>query len=129
GWETVATVRTPLGLGDYSQYLTPVLNSGADVLIRNHYGHDMVNSLPQAVQFGLRDRQANGKQFDIVVPMFSELMAVGAGEAVKGMIGTSNSQWSLQDQGTQAFTNSYGQEYGEPPSQSADTGYVEALLY
>ena len=129
GWETVATVRTPLGLGDYSQYLTPVLNSGADVLILNHYGHDMVNSLPQAVQFGLRDRQANGKQFEIVVPMFSELMAVGAGEAVKGIIGTSNWQWSLQDEGTQAFTKSYGQEYGEPPSQSAHTGYVQAILY
>ena len=72
---------TPVGTADYSQYLTPVLNSGADVLILNHYGHDMVNSLPQAVQFGLRDRQANGKNFEIVVPMFSELMAVGAGDA------------------------------------------------
>src|SRR5690606_3638218 len=59
GWKTVATVRSPLGLGDYSQYLTPVANSGADVLILNHYGHDMVNSLPQAVQFGLRDKQVN----------------------------------------------------------------------
>ena len=55
GWETVAAVRTPLGAGDFSQYITPVLNSGADVLILNHYGRDMVNSLTQAVQFGLRD--------------------------------------------------------------------------
>ncbi|MHA6692593.1 substrate-binding protein [Devosia sp. A449] len=129
GWETVATVRTPLGLGDYSQYLTPVMNSGADVLILNHYGHDMVNSLPQAVQFGLRDRQANGKQFEIIVPMFSELMAVGAGEAVKGIIGTSNWHWNLQDAGTKAFTKSYGEAYGSPPSQSAHTGYVQAILY
>lgn len=129
GWKTVATVRTPLGLGDYSQYLTPVLNSGADVLILNHYGHDMVNSLPQAVQFGLRDRQANGKNFEIVVPMFSELMAVGAGDAVKGIIGTSNWHWALEDAGTKAFTKSYGEEYGAPPSQSSHTGYVQAILY
>ncbi|SEH68248.1 substrate-binding protein [Paracoccus alkenifer] len=129
GWETVATVRTPLGLGDYSQYLTPVLNSGADVLILNHYGHDMVNSLPQAVQFGLRERQANGKQFEIIVPMFSELMAVGAGDAVKGIIGTQNWNWQLEDEGSKAFTQSYGAEYGEPPSQSAHTGYVQAILY
>lgn len=129
GWQTVAAVRTPLGLGDYSQYLTPVMNSGADVLILNHYGHDMVNSLPQAVQFGLRDRQANGKNFEIVVPMFSELMAVGAGEAVKGIIGTSNWHWALEDEGTKAFTKSYGEAYGSPPSQSAHTGYVQALLY
>ncbi len=45
GWKTVAAVRTPLGAGDFSQYITPVLNSGADVLILNHYGKDMVNSL------------------------------------------------------------------------------------
>src|SRR5690606_7812523 len=78
GWETVAAVRTPLGSSDYSQYLTPILNSGADVLILNHYGLDMVNSLPQAVQFGMRDRQANGHNFEIVTPLISELMAKGA---------------------------------------------------
>ncbi|MGA1491733.1 MAG: ABC transporter substrate-binding protein, partial [bacterium] len=71
GWQTVQTVKTPVGAGDFSQYITPVLNSGADVLILNHYGKDMVNSLTQAVQFGLRDRQANGKNFEIVVPLFS----------------------------------------------------------
>ena len=39
GWETVRpAVRTPLGAGDFSQYITPVLNSGADVLVLNHYG-------------------------------------------------------------------------------------------
>jgi ABC-type branched-subunit amino acid transport system substrate-binding protein len=52
GWKTAAAVRTPLGAGDFSQYITPVLNSGADVLVLNHYGKDMVNSLTQAVQFG-----------------------------------------------------------------------------
>ena len=129
GWKTVATVRSPLGLGDYSQYLTPVANSGADVLILNHYGHDMVNSLPQAVQFGLRDKQVNGKQFQIVVPMFSELMAQGAGEAVKGIIGTSNWHWALPDEGSKVFTKSYGEAYGQPPSQSSHTGYVQAILY
>src|SRR5690606_974801 len=129
GWETVAAVRTPLGLGDYSQYLTPVMNSGADVLILNHYGHAMVNTRPRAVQFGWRDRQANGKNVEIVVPMFSELMAVGAGDAVKGIIGTSNWHWALEDDGTKAFTKSYGEAYGSPPSQSAHTGYVQAILY
>ena len=79
GWQTETAVRTPLGAGDFSQYITPVLNSGADVLVLNHYGRDMVNSLTQAVQFGLRDRQANGKDFAIVVPLYSRLMAQGAG--------------------------------------------------
>ncbi|MDQ0315974.1 substrate-binding protein [Amorphus orientalis] len=129
GWETVETVRTPLGAGDFSQYITPVLNSGADVLILNHYGKDMVNSLTQAVQFGLKDKQANGKNFEIVVPLYSELMAQGAGEAVKGIFGSANWDWKLKNPGTEAFVKSFGQKYGQPPSQAAQTCYVQTLLY
>ena len=129
GWQTEAAVRTPLGAGDFSQYITPVLNSGADVLVLNHYGKDMVNSLTQAVQFGLRDRQANGKDFQIVVPLFSRLMAQGAGENIKGIFGSTNWNWSLTDAGSQGFVRSFGAEYGIPPSQAAHTCYVQALLY
>jgi branched-chain amino acid transport system substrate-binding protein len=129
GWKTVNAVKTPVGAGDFSQYITPVLNSGADVLILNHYGKDMINSLTQAVQFGLRDKMVNGKQFEIIVPLFSRLMAQGAGENIKGILGTTNWNWSLQDAGSQAFVKSFGQEYGAPPSQAAHTCYVQALLY
>jgi len=129
GWETVNTVKTPVGAGDFSQYITPVLNSGADVLILNHYGKDMINSLTQAVQFGLRDKQVNGKQFEIIVPLFSRLMAQGAGDNIKGILGSTNWNWALQDAGSQAFVKSFGQEYGFPPSQAAHTCYVQTLLY
>ena len=129
GWNTTAAVRTPLGAGDFSQYITPVLNSGADVLVLNHYGKDMVNSLTQAVQFGLRDKQVNGKDFQIVVPLFSRLMAQGAGKNIKGIFGSTNWNWSLQDAGSKAFVTSFGQEYGFPPSQAAHTCYVQTLLY
>jgi branched-chain amino acid transport system substrate-binding protein len=129
GWQTVATVRTPLGATDYSQYLTPVLNSGADVLILNHYGTDMVTSLKQSVGFGFRDKQANNKQFQVVVPLISELMAAGAGDAIKGIYGTSNWNWKLTDDGTKALTKSFGAAYGSPPSQAAQTAYVQLILY
>ncbi len=129
GWQTVNAVRTPLGAGDFSQYITPVLDSGADVLILNHYGKDMVNSLTQAVQFGLRDKQVNGKNFEIVVPLYSRLMAQGAGKNVAGIFGTTNWNWSLQDEASQAFVKSFGAEYGFPPSQAAHTCYVQTLLY
>ena len=129
GWKTAAAVRTPLGAGDFSQYITPVLNSGADVLVLNHYGKDMVNSLTQAVQFGLRDKNVNGKDFQIVVPLYSRLMAQGAGKNVKGTYGTTNWNWSLKDKGSRVFTQSFGREYGFPPSQAAHTCYVQTLLY
>jgi len=129
GWKTAEKVKTPVGAGDFSQYITPVLNSGADTLILNHYGKDMINSLTQAIQFGLRDKQVDGNDFVIVVPLYSRLMAQGAGENVKGIYGSTNWHWSLKDEGSQAFVKSFGQEYGFPPSQAAHTCYVQALLY
>jgi len=129
GWKTAAKVKTPVGAGDFSQYITPILNSGADTLILNHYGKDMINSLTQAVQFGLRDKQVNGKDFVIIVPLYSRLMAQGAGDNIKGIFGSTNWHWSLPDAGTKAFVKSFGAEYGFPPSQAAQTCYVQALLY
>jgi branched-chain amino acid transport system substrate-binding protein len=129
GWKTLPPVRTPVGAGDFSQYLTPVLNSGADVLIINHYGFDMVNSLTQSSQFGMRDKQVNGKNFEVVVPLISDLMAKGAGDAIKGIYGTSNWDWQLGDEASKAFTKSFGAKFGQPPSQAAHTSYVQTLLY
>ena len=129
GWETVNSVKTPLTQTDFSSYIAPVLNSGADVLVLNHYGGNMINSLTSAVQFGLRDAMANNKNFEIVVPLYSRLMARGAGANVKGIFGSTNWHWSLQDEGSQAFVRSFGTKYGFPPSQAAHTTYVQTLLY
>jgi ABC-type branched-subunit amino acid transport system substrate-binding protein len=89
----------------------------------------MVNSLTNAVQFGLRDKLVNNKNFEIVVPLYSRLMAKGAGANVKGIYGSTNWHWSLQDEGSKAFVKSFGTKYGFPPSQAAHTCYVQALLY
>ncbi|MGI9393287.1 MAG: ABC transporter substrate-binding protein [Boseongicola sp.] len=129
GWETVNNVLTPLASTDFSSYIAPVLNSGADVLVLNHYGGNMVNSLTNAIQFGLLDKQVNGQDFQIVVPLYSELMAAGAGENIKGVYGSMNWNWQLQDAGSQAFVKSFGEKYGKPPSNSAQTCYAQTLLY
>lgn len=129
GWETVAAVKTPLAQTDFSSYITPVMASGADVLVLNHYGGNMVNSLTSAVQFGLRDAVANGKDFQIIVPLYSRLMAKGAGKNVEGIFGSTNWHWSLPDEGSKAFTRSFGTKYGFPPSQAAHTCYVQTILY
>jgi branched-chain amino acid transport system substrate-binding protein len=130
GWATVNNIMTPLGTTDYSQFLTAVLNSDADVLVLNHYGKDMINSLTQAVQFGMREMQKNGKDMQIVVPLYSRLMAKGAGaENIEGVFGSTNWNWTLDDPGSQAFVKSFTAAYGFPPSQAAQTCYVQTLLY
>jgi ABC-type branched-subunit amino acid transport system substrate-binding protein len=129
GWETIDAVRTPLASTDFSSYIAPVLNSGADVLVLNHYGGNMVNSLTNAVQFGLREAQANGKNFEIVVPLYSRLMAQGAGANVAGILGSTNWHWTLDRPGTAEFVRSFGEKYGRPPSQAAHTVYCQTILY
>lgn len=135
GWETVEAVKTPLTQTDFSSYITPVLQSDADVLVLNHYGGNMVNSLTNAVQFGLRQRQVNGRNMEIVVPLYSELMARGAGANIKGIFGSQNWDWKLENtlgarySGTNAFVKSFGEKFGFPPSQAAHTCYVQTLLY
>ncbi|SDG32674.1 amino acid/amide ABC transporter substrate-binding protein, HAAT family [Limimonas halophila] len=130
GWKTVNNIMTPLGTSDYSQFLTAVLNSDADVLVLNHYGGDMVNSITQAVRFGMKGKSVGGKEMQIVVPLYSRLMAQGAGaENIEGVLGSQNWNWKLDDAGSNAFKKAFEAEYGQPPSQAAHTAYVQTLLY
>ena len=77
----------------------------------------------------MRDKQVNGKRFEVVVPLFSELMAQGAGDAIKGIFGTANWDWQLPDAASQNFVKSFAAVYKMPPSQAAHTAYVQTLLY
>ena len=129
GWKTAKTVLTPLGATDFTEYLIPVLTGDADVLVLNHYGLDMAISLAQAVALGIRDRIVNGKQLEIVVPLYSRLMATSAWGAIEGILGTKNWYWTLQDEGSKAFVRSFADEHGFPPSQAAQTCYAQVLLY
>src|SRR5699024_2798829 len=87
------------------------------------------NSLTQAVRFGINKLKKNGKDVKIVVPLFSRLMAKGAGAAIEGVYGTASWNYKLDDPGSKAFTESFKAKYGFPPSQAAKTGYVQTLLY
>src|SRR5690348_17870263 len=53
GWTMVTNQVSPLGAPDYSQYLTNIANSGAEILVNVNWGHDAVLSIQQAKQFGL----------------------------------------------------------------------------
>ncbi|MFK7891216.1 MAG: ABC transporter substrate-binding protein, partial [Granulosicoccus sp.] len=130
GWQTVASVPTPVGVGDYASFLNGFLDSGADVLVLVHYGNDMINSVAQARLLGIPQMQVNGNTVAMAIPVFTTLMAEGAGGAnIEGVYGTINWHWSLQDEASVAFTSSYETEYGVKPSEAAHTVYVQTLQY
>src|SRR6476659_7558129 len=45
GWTTVTNQVSPLGAPDFSSYLLNIANSGAEILINVHWGHDAVLSI------------------------------------------------------------------------------------
>ncbi|MFK7994894.1 MAG: ABC transporter substrate-binding protein [Granulosicoccus sp.] len=130
GWQTVASVPTPVGAVNFTTYLDGFLDSGADVLVLVHYGNDMINSVTQARSLGIPQMQVNGNAVAMAIPVFTTLMAEGAGGAnIEGVYGTMNWHWSLQDDASVAFTSSYETEYGVKPSEAAHTVYVQTLQY
>ncbi len=126
---------TPLTQTDFSSYITPVLQSGADVLVLNHYGGNMVNSLTNAVQFGLREKPGQRQAVRDRRAALLRADGKGAGHNIAGILGSQNWDWKLENQlgdkysGTNAFVQSFGTKYGFPPSQAAHTCYVQTLLY
>ncbi len=129
GWQTRANVLTPLSTKDFMPYVKAVMDSDADVLVLNHYGSNLVNSLAAVQQLGLLNRRVNGKKMEVVVPLISRLVAKNIGENLKGIISTMDWHWTLQDAGSQAFVKSFGEKYGFPPSQAAHTAYAQMILY
>ena len=129
GWETVATVATPLSETDFTSFISPVIESGADTLMMCQYGANMVNMLAAIDRLGLKDLQVNGKPFIVGLPLYSDLMVRGAATLIDGVYGTANWHASFTDSASEAFKASYSSRYNRAPSGAAHTCYVQTLLY
>ncbi|PZX19776.1 amino acid/amide ABC transporter substrate-binding protein (HAAT family) [Palleronia aestuarii] len=135
GWKTAGVAMTPPARTDFSAFLPAFLESGADVLVLDQYGGNLVNSLKSVERAGLRERQVSGRTIELVAPFVSDLAARRAGHAIAGVIGTQNWHPELEERmgvryaGSDAFVRSYVAAYGTPPGQAAQTCYAQTLLY
>lgn len=123
-WTQVNSVATPLSTKDFSSYLSEVSNSDADVLLLDHYGLDLANSLQQAVDAGLKDSMT------IVVPLYNRPMAEAAGKAISGVFGTVAWDSAIDNEPSNQFTKAFEEEYnGRIPSGPAQLAYAQTLQY
>lgn len=74
-------VRAPLGTTDFSSYLLQAQASGAQAIIMNVSGPELVNAMKQAQEFGLIDA---GMKIAITFMHQSDVRAIG-NEALKGV--------------------------------------------
>ncbi|SFF97182.1 amino acid/amide ABC transporter substrate-binding protein, HAAT family (TC 3.A.1.4.-) [Halopelagius inordinatus] len=123
GWEQVDSVATPLGTSDYSTYLSQAANSGADVLILNHYGLDGSNSVQQAVDAGI------DQDMEIIVPLYNRPMAEAAGGAIEDIYGTVAWDSQIDNEPSNQFTEVFQSEYDRIPSGVAQLAYAQTLQY
>jgi ABC-type branched-subunit amino acid transport system substrate-binding protein len=126
GWTMVTNQVSPLGTQDFSQYLTNIANSGAEVLLNVNWGRDAVLSIQQAKQFGILPKMK------LVIPYQIPFIAkeVGA-ELTDGVYAATDFWWTLQDKYPLAkmFVDAFQKKYGYRPEWGANNAYMSFAIW
>ena len=123
GWTEVGATATPLGTSDFSSYLSEAQSSDADALFLVEYGLDGANSLKQAVNQGMKEDMA------IVVPLYNQLVAGNAKQAIPDVFGTTAWDPGIENEPSKTFAEAFEQEYGSQPPGVAQIAYAQTLQY
>jgi branched-chain amino acid transport system substrate-binding protein len=122
GATTLADIRHPIGASDYSSFLPRIQALNPDVLVMCNFGRDLVNSVKQATDFGLKEKTR------IVAPvlLFTSRIAGGA-DAFEGVVGGTSYYWGIEDSvpAAKAFNDKFRRAYnGAVPSDYGALGYA-----
>jgi branched-chain amino acid transport system substrate-binding protein len=125
GMQTLGDIRHPLGAADYSAFLPRIQSLKPDVLVLCNFGRDLVNSVKQATDFGLKQNMR------IITPvlLYTARLAGGA-EAFEGVVGGTSYYWGMEDQipAARAFNDAFRKAYnGAVPSDYGALGYAGVL--
>jgi len=128
GVETLADIRHPLGTSDFSAFLPRIQSLKPDLLIMCNFGRDLVNSVKQATDFGVKSTT----RIATPVLLFTARLAGGA-DAFDGVVGGTSYYWGLESTvpSAKAFNDRYRKAYGgDVPSDYGALGYagVRAVL-
>jgi ABC-type branched-subunit amino acid transport system substrate-binding protein len=126
GWTMVTNQVSPLGAPDFSQYLTNIVNSGAEFLVNVNWGHDAVLSIQQAKQFGILPKMK------LVVPYQIPFLAKEVGpELTEGVYSATDFWWTLEDKYPLAkmFVEAFNKKYGYMPDWSAENAYMSFAIW
>jgi branched-chain amino acid transport system substrate-binding protein len=126
GWTTATNQVAPLGAPDYSSFLLNIANSGADVFVNINFGNDAVQSIKQAQQFGILQKQT------LVVPYNTPFLAkeVGA-DVMQGVYAATDFWWTLEDKFPLAkmFVEEFEKKYAYKPEWGANAAYLQIAMW
>lgn len=121
GAETLADVRHPLGAADYSTFLPRIQALKPDILFFCNFGRDLLNSVKQATEFGLKSTT----KFVVPVLLYTARTAGGA-EPFEGVVGGTSFYWRMEDTvpSAKAFNDKFRKAHGGAvPSDYGALGY------
>ncbi|MDE2417934.1 MAG: ABC transporter substrate-binding protein [Burkholderiales bacterium] len=122
GATTLADIRHPIGAADYSSFLPRIQALNPDVLVMCNFGRDLVNSVKQATDFGIKEKTR------IIAPvlLYTSRQAGGA-DAFEGVVGGTSYYWGMEDTvpAAKAFNDKFRKAYGGAvPSDYGALGYA-----
>ncbi len=126
GWTMVTNQVSPLGAPDYSQYLTNIANSGAEILVNVNWGHDAVLSVQQAKQFGILPKMK------LVIPYQIPFLAKEVGpELTEGVYAATDFWWTLEDKYPLAktFVDEFEKKFKYRPEWGAENAYMSFAIW
>lgn len=124
GGEVMGKVRAPLGTTDFSSYLLQAQASGAEALILNVNGPELVNAVKQAQEFGLKDQ---GMRLAAGILHQSDVRAIGV-EALQGVQVALPWFWNLND-ASRKFGTDMKAITGKMPGWVAAGAYSAVTTY
>lgn len=122
GVTTLANILHPIGTADFSAFLPRIQALNPDVLVMCNFGRDLVNSVKQATDFGLKEKTR------IIAPvlLYAARQAGGA-DAFDGVVGGTSYYWGMEDtvQSAKAFNDKFRKANGgAAPSDYGALGYA-----
>jgi branched-chain amino acid transport system substrate-binding protein len=122
GATTLADIRHPIGAADYSAFLPRIQALNPDVLVMCNFGRDLVNSVKQATDFGIKEKTR------IIAPvlLYTSRQAGGA-DAFEGVVGGTSYYWGMEDTvpAAKAFNDKFRKAHGGAvPSDYGALGYA-----
>jgi branched-chain amino acid transport system substrate-binding protein len=124
GGDVAGSVFAPLDTSDFSSFLLQAQAANPDVIGLANSSQDTVNSIKQAVEFGLT---ANGAKFAAYVLFLEHVQSIGLKDA-QGLLLINPFYWNLDDQ-TRAWSKRFEEKVGHPPDWDPAMSYSAVYHY
>ena len=124
GGKVLGSVRHPLGTSDFSSFLLQAQASGAEVVAIANAGGDTVNSIKQAAEFRIRDKQ----KLAALIFDLQSVPALGL-ETAQGLTAINAFYWDMND-ATRAWSRRYQERHpNKDMPNHMQAGVYSAILH